>query len=135
MFDDFVLKADRRRAKRSCGCATEGRITNCFSCMGHPRTHVTWDRVAPLLARAHTVVCPDLRGYGSRQNRPRPRTTSPYSKRAMARDCVALMRVLGHEAVRRRRSTTAACYVAFRLAIDHPDVATHLVRDGRHTDR
>jgi haloacetate dehalogenase len=31
---------------------------------GHPRTHMTWHRVAPLLARTHTVMCPDLRGYG-----------------------------------------------------------------------
>ncbi len=31
---------------------------------GHPRTHTTWWRVAPLLADRHTVVCPDLRGFG-----------------------------------------------------------------------
>jgi hypothetical protein len=32
---------------------------------GHPRTHTTWHAVAPLLVAAgHTVVCPDLRGYG-----------------------------------------------------------------------
>src|SRR5919107_335586 len=31
---------------------------------GHPRTHTTWHRVAPLLAGSHTVVCPDLRGFG-----------------------------------------------------------------------
>ena len=31
---------------------------------GHPRTHTTWYAVAPLLAAEHTVVCPDLRGYG-----------------------------------------------------------------------
>ena len=31
---------------------------------GHPRTHVTWHMVAPILARRFTVVCPDLRGYG-----------------------------------------------------------------------
>ena len=31
---------------------------------GHPRTHATWHRVAPLLAESFAVVCPDLRGYG-----------------------------------------------------------------------
>jgi haloacetate dehalogenase len=31
---------------------------------GHPRTHTTWHRVAPPLANRHTVICPDLRGYG-----------------------------------------------------------------------
>jgi hypothetical protein len=30
---------------------------------GHPRTHTTWYRVAPLLARHFTVICPDLRGF------------------------------------------------------------------------
>jgi len=64
---------------------------------GHPRTHATWNRVAPLLADRFTVVCPDLRGYGESS---KPATTpdhAPYSKRAMASDCVALMRELGHE--------------------------------------
>ena len=38
---------------------------------GHPRTHTTWHRVAPLLARDFSVVCPDLRGHGRcRRNRP-----------------------------------------------------------------
>jgi len=27
---------------------------------GQPQTHAAWHRVAPLLARTHTVVCPDL---------------------------------------------------------------------------
>jgi len=31
---------------------------------GHPRTHTTWHRVAPLLSGSFFVVCPDLRGYG-----------------------------------------------------------------------
>ena len=51
---------------------------------GHPRTHATWHRVAPLLARSHTVICPDLRGYGESS---KPATTAdhaPYAKRAMA---------------------------------------------------
>src|SRR5581483_9672630 len=93
---------------------------------GHPRTHATWSRVAPLLARELTVVCPDLRGYGESS---KPATTpdhEPYSKRAMARDCLALMHELGHERF-------AVCghdrgsYVAFRLALDAPDAVTRLV--------
>lgn len=81
---------------------------------GHPRTHTTWYRVAPLLAEDHTVVCPDLRGYG--ESTPVP----PYSKRAMAGDVVALMDALGHDrfaVVGHDRGS----YVAFRLAMDHPD--------------
>ena len=92
---------------------------------GHPRTHVTWHRVAPLLAADFTVVCPDLRGYGESS---KPLTTGnhePYSKRAMARDCVALMAALGHE-----RFAVAGhdrgSYVAFRTAMDHPDRVTAL---------
>ncbi|GAA2214716.1 alpha/beta hydrolase [Nonomuraea monospora] len=93
---------------------------------GHPRTHATWHRVAPLLAPHHTVICPDLRGYGRSG---KPRTTpdhEPYSKRAMARDMVALMRTLGHE-----RFAVAGhdrgSYVAHRLAADHPGAVTRLV--------
>jgi haloacetate dehalogenase len=37
---------------------------------GHPRTHVTWHKVAPLLAGRFTVVCPDLRGYGESSKPP-----------------------------------------------------------------
>src|SRR6185503_13411918 len=65
---------------------------------GHPRTHTTWHRVAPLLVDAgHTVVCPDLRGYGQSSKPPTTADHAPYSKRAMAADVVALMRELGHE--------------------------------------
>jgi haloacetate dehalogenase len=58
---------------------------------GHPRTHATWHRVAPLLARTHTVVCPDLRGYGQSSKPPTTPDHAPYAKRAMAADCLALM--------------------------------------------
>ena len=97
---------------------------------GHPRTHVTWHRVAPLLAIDHTVVCLDLRGYGGSSKPPTTADHEPYSKRAMARDCVEVMRTLGHE-----RFAVAGhdrgCYVAFRLAMDHRECATRLaVLDG-----
>jgi haloacetate dehalogenase len=92
---------------------------------GHPRTHATWHMVAPRLASAHTVVCPDLRGYGESSKPPTTADHEPYSKRAMARDAVALMRALGHE-----RFAVAGhdrgSYVAFRTALDHPDAVTAL---------
>src|SRR5919202_3283767 len=64
---------------------------------GHPRTHTTWHRVAPLLANEFTVVCPDLRGYGESSKPPTTDDHAPYSKRAMAADVATLMRELGHE--------------------------------------
>jgi haloacetate dehalogenase len=77
------------------------------------------------VAAGHTVVCPDLRGYGRSS---KPATTAdhaPYSKRAMAGDVIALMRELGHgpfAVVGHDRGS----YVAMRAAMDHPDVVTHL---------
>ncbi|MEU6743713.1 alpha/beta fold hydrolase [Streptosporangium sandarakinum] len=93
---------------------------------GHPRTHATWHRVAPLLADGFTVVCPDLRGYGRSSKPPTTSDHEPYSKRAMARDCVALMHALGHERFAVAGHDRGA-YVAQRVAMDHPDAATRLV--------
>jgi haloacetate dehalogenase len=97
---------------------------------GHPRTHVTWHRVAPQLADRFTVVCPDLRGYGESSKPPTTPDHRPYSKRAMAADVVALLRHLGHE----RFAVVGhdrGCYVAARTALDHPDAVTALgVLDG-----
>ncbi|MFI7692692.1 alpha/beta fold hydrolase [Nonomuraea sp. NPDC049655] len=97
---------------------------------GHPRTHATWHRVAPLLAPHHTVVCPDLRGYGRSGKPPTTPDHAPYSKRVMARDMVALMRSLGHERFAVAGHDRGA-YVAHRLAADHPAAVTRLaVMDG-----
>jgi haloacetate dehalogenase len=106
---------------------------------GHPRTHTTWHRVAPLLAGDFTVVCPDLRGYGESS---KPQTTddhAPYSKRAMASDCVALMRSLGYERFAVAGHDRGAL-VAYRTALDHPEAVDRLVvMDGlpmiEHLDR
>lgn len=93
---------------------------------GHPRTHVTWHRVAALLAPHYTVVCPDLRGYGRSTLPPTREDHAQSSKRAMAQDVADLMRVLGHESfgvVGHDRGSA----VAYRLALDHPNVVTRLV--------
>ncbi|WP_183431293.1 alpha/beta hydrolase [Mesorhizobium sp. RMAD-H1] len=97
---------------------------------GHPRTHVTWHRVAPLLARTHKVVCPDLRGFGQSSKPADTPDHSGSSKRAKARDCVALMErlgfgrfaIVGHD---------RGAYTAFRTAMDHPASVSHLaILDG-----
>jgi haloacetate dehalogenase len=97
---------------------------------GHPRTHTTWHRVAPLLAGAFTVVCPDLRGYGESSKPPTTDDHAPYSKRAMAGDVLRLMRHLGHERFGVAGHDRGSC-VAYRLALDHPDAVAKLaVLDG-----
>ena len=98
---------------------------------GHPRTGATWHRVAArLLAAGHPVVCPDLRGYGASSKPADTADHAAHSKRAMAADLVALMRRLGH-----RRFLVVGhdrgSYVAFRLAMDHPEPVLGLaVLDG-----
>jgi haloacetate dehalogenase len=93
---------------------------------GHPRTHTTWYAVAPLLVAAgYHVVCPDLRGYGRSSKPPTEPDHSPYSKRAMAADLVALMDGFGHP-----RFAVAGhdrgSYVAMRLALDTPSAVRAL---------
>jgi haloacetate dehalogenase len=97
---------------------------------GHPRTHATWHRVAARLSDRNTVVCPDLRGYGRSTVPPDEPAHAQASKRAMASDVVALMDALGHE-----RFAVAGhdrgSYVAFQLAIDHPERVSALTVMGR----
>jgi haloacetate dehalogenase len=94
---------------------------------GHPRTHATWHRVAPLLVTAgFTVVCPDLRGYGRSTVPPDEPQHAQASKRAMARDVVTLMAQLGHERFAIAGHDRGAL-VAFRTAMDHPDRVRRLV--------
>jgi haloacetate dehalogenase len=93
---------------------------------GHPRTSATWHRVAPLLVRAgHTVVCPDLRGYGRSRG---PRFTADhasYSKRAVAGDVVAVMRHLGHRRFALVGHDRGGA-VALRLTLDHPGTVSRV---------
>jgi haloacetate dehalogenase len=87
---------------------------------GYPQTHAMWHRIAPALAREYTVVCPDLRGYGDSSKPPSDATHAPYSKRAMARDVVEVMRELGFPRFRLAGHDRGG-RVAHRLCVDHPD--------------
>ncbi len=87
---------------------------------GFPQTHLMWRDVAPTLARDFLVFCADLRGYGRSGCPDSASDHSPYSKRTMARDMVAVMDQLGH------RHFSVAGHdrggrVAYRMALDHPD--------------
>jgi haloacetate dehalogenase len=93
---------------------------------GHPRTHATWHRVAAILAQRHTVVCPDLRGYGRSTLPPDRPDHGQSSKRAMAADVVAAMRLLGHQRFAVVGHDRGAL-VAARAALDHPQLVTRLV--------
>jgi haloacetate dehalogenase len=86
---------------------------------GIPETHLMWHRVAPLLARDFTVVVTDLRGYGDSSKPPSTPNHEAYSKRAMARDQLEVMRQLGFDHFfLAGHDRGARC--AYRLALDHP---------------
>lgn len=93
---------------------------------GHPQTHIVWRKIAPELAAAgYEVIAPDLRGYGDSSKPESDAMHLPYSKRAMARDQIALMSHLGHD----RFSVVGhdrGGRVAHRLALDFPDAVERL---------
>ena len=93
---------------------------------GHPQTHAIWHRVSQQLAKSHTVVMTDLRGYGDSSKPQGSQDHLNYSKRVMALDQIEVMRhfgfsefdVLAHDRGAR---------VAHRLALDHPKAVKRLV--------
>ncbi|MEN5083669.1 alpha/beta hydrolase [Bosea sp. TWI1241] len=93
---------------------------------GFPQTHAEWHVMAVALARTHTVVCPDLRGYGWSSAPHGDGGRETYTKRAMGQDIIALMRALGHvrfAVVGHDRGAR----VGYRLALDEPGSVARLV--------
>lgn len=86
---------------------------------GNPQTHAMWHKVAPALAKRHTVYCPDLRGYGGSFKPPATLDHAAYAKREMARDMAELMSHFGHETFLVAAHDRGA-RVAHRLALDNP---------------
>jgi haloacetate dehalogenase len=91
---------------------------------GFPQTHLMWRHVAADLAADHTVIVPDLRGYGD-SDKPAEAGEDTYAKRTMAADVVELARRLGHERFALAGHDRGAL-VAVRAGLDHPDAVTHL---------
>ena len=91
---------------------------------GAPQSHVTWRLVAPRLAADHTVICPDLRGYGDSSQPAETADHAGYSKRAMALDQIEVMKSFGFDrfpVVGQDRGAR----VAHRLILDHPKAISH----------
>ncbi|MDC0337837.1 alpha/beta hydrolase, partial [Alphaproteobacteria bacterium] len=92
---------------------------------GYPQTGYMWHKIAPALASQFNVVIPDLRGYGDSDKPQTDTNHSPYSKRAMAADMMAVMTALGHDHFAVAGHDRGG-RVAHRLARDYPDAVTHL---------
>jgi haloacetate dehalogenase len=106
-------------------CAVMGEGPPLLLLHGYPQNHLIWRHVAPVLARDYTVVLSDLRGYGG-SDKPDPDAAGvAYSKRAMARDQLGLMRQLGF-AQFQLASHDRGARVAHRLVLDHPGTVTRL---------
>ena len=93
---------------------------------GHPQTHAIWHRVAPELAKTHTLVMTDLRGYGDSSKPLGAPDHGNYSKRTLAQDQVAVMRHLGFDRFDVLAHDRGA-RVAHRMAVDHPAAVQRLV--------
>jgi haloacetate dehalogenase len=92
---------------------------------GNPQTHVMWHRVAPTLAEHFTVVATDLTGYGRSSKPPSTPDHAHYSKRAMARDQLAVMKKLGHQRFMVAGHDRGG-RVGYRMALDSPQAVTKL---------
>ncbi|MBN9619299.1 MAG: alpha/beta hydrolase [Actinobacteria bacterium] len=91
---------------------------------GFPQTHYMWRHVARQLAGAHTVIVPDLRGYG-RSDKPSGLDPMTYSKRAMADDVVAVAGALGFARFGLVGHDRGAL-VGVRAGLDHPEAVGYL---------
>jgi haloacetate dehalogenase len=87
---------------------------------GFPQTHYCWRAVIPALTETHTVVAPDLRGYGGSHAPVGGRRGEGFTKREMAADLVGLMDALGFDRFAVVGHDRGA-RVAYRMALDHPD--------------
>ncbi|HXZ07223.1 MAG TPA: alpha/beta fold hydrolase, partial [Paraburkholderia sp.] len=93
---------------------------------GYPQTHMIWHRCASQLAQHFTVIATDLRGYGASGKPASDASHTPYSKRAMAADQVAVMKHFGYERFLVCAHDRGA-RVAHRMALDYPDAVERLM--------
>lgn len=94
---------------------------------GYPETHLMWHAVAPMLAERFTVVAADLPGYGRSFRPPVTADHAGHAKRALASDLVAAMCALGHDEPFAVAGHDRGGRVAYRMALDHPELVSRVV--------
>ncbi|WP_352700224.1 hypothetical protein [Mesorhizobium sp. M0590] len=98
MFEGFSLE-QIKLPEATLRVRVGGRGRRFLMLHGHPRTHATWHRVAPILAEEYTVICPGLRCSPLR-------CVATQSARPVCREQILLM----HQFVR-DGLTEAACAI------------------------
>jgi pimeloyl-ACP methyl ester carboxylesterase len=88
---------------------------------GWPQTSLCWRHVIEPLAARHTVLAPDLRGYGLSD-----KPVDGYDKRSLAADLAGLVAALGFNQASVIGHDRGA-RVAHRWALDRPDQVDRLV--------
>lgn len=91
---------------------------------GFPQTHYMWRHVARQLVDRHTVIIPDLRGYGE-SGKPAPQGAETYSKRTMAKDVLRVVTAVGHDRFGLVGHDRGAL-VGVRAGLDHPQHVQYL---------
>ncbi|EHM02267.1 putative haloacetate dehalogenase H-1 [Acetobacteraceae bacterium AT-5844] len=124
LFPDFTLE-EREVAGQRLRLRRGGKGPPLLLLHGNPQTHMMWHKLAPVLAGSHTVICPDLRGYGFSGKPGVTADHAPYAKRAMAADMVGLMRQLGFPRFG-VISHDRGARVAHRMALDAPEAVERL---------
>ena len=93
---------------------------------GNPQTHVMWHKVAPILLKNFTVICPDIPGYGKSFKPKLSQNHEGYSKKNMARDISEFMSLLGFNSYYIVAHDRGA-RIAHRLALDFPDKVIKII--------
>lgn len=89
---------------------------------GWPQTSHCWRHVIGPLSETHTVIAPDLRGYGLSD-----KAATGYDKRTMAADIRALVREITDDSPVTLVGHDRGARVAHRYALDHPENVARLV--------
>jgi haloacetate dehalogenase len=96
---------------------------------GFPETKMAWREVAPMLIGDFKVIVPDLPGYGDSTGPSPDSKHDNYSKRGLGNLLIEAIRQLGIEQFSLVGHDRGA-RVAYRMALDHPELITMLVLMG-----